>query len=219
MGQLTAATEGSTYEITVALTDETGAAISPTTLVWSLRDDIGTIINGRDSVVATASTSISIVLGADDLVYGEDSTKRFITYEGTYTSSLGTGLPIVAEDWFEIENVTGLGWETGEDVDIEQLPGYRNIKLVQGDDLDLQIRVPFDILGYTWAVTAFRHNSGAVTIPVSASATSSTLGVIQISFQASITSAFEVAEHSWEVKYVNTSLKTRTLIAGALGVL
>ena len=219
MAQLTAATEGSTYEIVVALTDETGAAITPSTLTWSLRDDIGTIVNSRDGVVATCSTSISIVLGADDLVYGENSTKRFVTYEGTYSSSLGSGLPIVAEDWFEIENVTGLGWETGEDVDIEQLPGYRNIKLVQGDDLDLQVRVPFDILGYSWSVTAYQYNAGPVSIPVVASATSSTLGVIQISFQASITSVLAVATHSWEMKYVNTTLKTRTLIAGALEVL
>ena len=69
MAQLGDATENSTYEAIVSLTDETGAAVVPTSLVWSLRDDTGAIVNSRNQVVATCASAISVLLGAADLAY------------------------------------------------------------------------------------------------------------------------------------------------------
>ena len=45
------ANERSTYVITAAFTDETGAPVTPNNgLVWSLMDPLGTVMNSRSAV-------------------------------------------------------------------------------------------------------------------------------------------------------------------------
>ena len=130
-------------------------------------------------------------------------------------------MPIVAEDWFNIINITGLNWETGEDIDIEQKPGIRNMKLVAGDDFEPVFRMNFAASGYTFTTTVNLLNQGDVSIPTS-SAVSTGLTSIQTYFQASITSLFTSTsadrKHSWKMKYVSNASKVRTFIVGDLEV-
>lgn len=102
------AKERSTYVITVAPTDETGAAVTPTTLAWSLRDTFGNVINSRSSVSLTPATSMKVVLHGADLAVGTYGNERKLTLSGTYTSSLGSGLEITGEVTFYIEPFVGV---------------------------------------------------------------------------------------------------------------
>ena len=105
------AKEKSTLVVNVAFTDEDGAAAIPTALSWSLTDTAGTVINSRSSVsVAVPAASNDIVLSGLDLAMqsGEsgDYAVRIFTAEATYTSTLGTGLPVKEQASFMVENLT-----------------------------------------------------------------------------------------------------------------
>ena len=91
----TLATEQSTYIITVAFTDEDGASVVPKTVVWTLTDTSGTVINSRTQVSATPGASVDIVLSGDDLaITGETGKERNVVVEATYDSSRGNDLPL-----------------------------------------------------------------------------------------------------------------------------
>ena len=89
--------EGSTGVITVAFTDEDGAAVTPNTLVYTLVRD-GKIVYSREAFTLTPSSTVNIVLYGNDLLAG--TTKIII--EGAYDSSLGSNLPIKKWDCFEV---------------------------------------------------------------------------------------------------------------------
>lgn len=108
MSVLTAAVEESTAVVTVAFTDETGVAVVPTTITWSLRDENGSIINSRSAVSASPASSINIVLSGNDLIYNIKQTKRFLTVYATYTSTYGTGLPLNLEYEIPITPLEGV---------------------------------------------------------------------------------------------------------------
>lgn len=93
------AKENGTYVVTASFTDETGSAVTPTTLTWTLTDEHGNVINSRQDVsVATPGASNTIVLSGLDLdVKGDEDEARIMTFEGTYSSTNGTGLPLA--DW------------------------------------------------------------------------------------------------------------------------
>ena len=78
----THAKERGTYVVTVAFTDEDGNAEDIKTLVWTLTDLDGNIINSRENVnVATPGASEDIVLsGADLATNGEDSIPSWIRF-------------------------------------------------------------------------------------------------------------------------------------------
>lgn len=99
------AVEESTYVVVAAFTDEEGAAVTPSSVAWTLTDATGNVINSRNSVSATPGTSINIVLSGDDLAIGTNGTSRRVTVQATYNSGLGTGLPLKAECYFSIENL------------------------------------------------------------------------------------------------------------------
>jgi len=70
----------------------------------------GDIINSRSDISATAATTINIVLSGNDLAMEDnDSGKRLVLVEATYTSSYGTGLPLKKEYPFTIDRLTGVG--------------------------------------------------------------------------------------------------------------
>lgn len=89
--------EGGTEIITVAFTDEDGVAVTPNTLAYTLIRD-GKIVNSRENVTLTPSSTVYIVLYGNDLLAG--TTK--IIVEGTYDSSSGSNLPIKKWDCFEV---------------------------------------------------------------------------------------------------------------------
>jgi len=104
----TVAGEESTFAVSATFTDDAGTPVAPDTLTWTLSDLAGSIINGRNQVsVASPAATTTIVLSGADLVLqvGEVShgSRRF-TVEGTYTSSLGAGLPITGECEFVIQD-------------------------------------------------------------------------------------------------------------------
>ena len=104
------ATEQSSFKITATFYDESGNAVAPDTMFWTLTDDEGTsVINSQEDIEIVAPTSSeSILLEGDDLVVdGNAKTKRKITYQGTYTSAeFGAGLPLKDEATFFIIPIT-----------------------------------------------------------------------------------------------------------------
>jgi hypothetical protein len=108
------AVERSTFVVTAAFTDETGAAVVPNSgLTWSLYKRVGappvdTIVNSRNQVAIASASSVSIVLSGADLALTAGQTRaRYVLIEGTYTSTLGT-LPIKDEVVFEIVDLVGV---------------------------------------------------------------------------------------------------------------
>ena len=98
------AESGSTYVLTCAFTDADGTEVTPTTVVWSLTDNNGNIINSRDDVSITPGTSINIVLSGDDLLRS-DGTVRKLTIDAVYNSSTyGTDLPLTEQATFYIND-------------------------------------------------------------------------------------------------------------------
>lgn len=103
----THAVDGSTYVVTASFTDEAGDSVVPNALTWSLRDGTGTIVNSRDAVSITPAASVTIVLQGDDLLYADGAT-RYLTIEGDYDSTNGSGLPINAEVKISVDNLVGV---------------------------------------------------------------------------------------------------------------
>ena len=114
----TLAKEESTFIITVAPTDDTDVAVTPQTMLWTLTDLDGTVINSRTAIdfetdngnseAGTLSTSMAIILNGDDLQItgsGDANEKRILTIEGTYNSDAGTGLPYTDQVIFIVENL------------------------------------------------------------------------------------------------------------------
>ena len=102
------ADEESTYVVTAAFTDEDGTTITPDTLTWTLTQTDGTVVNSRSAVVvASPAASEDIVLKGDDLAIleGERMEERIVTIEATYSSGLGSGLPLKSEIHFHVRNL------------------------------------------------------------------------------------------------------------------
>ena len=66
------AIEQSTYVITASFTDETGAAVVPNSVTWTLVNGDGQVVNSRSAVSVTPASSVTIVLSGDDLDLGTD---------------------------------------------------------------------------------------------------------------------------------------------------
>ncbi len=100
------AIEKSTFPVTAAFTDETGAPVVPLTLKWTLTDAAGNVINNRlDVDISTPAASVDIVLTGADLDADGNGTLRYLTIRGTYNSSLGNGLALVEAVRFEIDDL------------------------------------------------------------------------------------------------------------------
>lgn len=106
----THADEQSTYVVTAAFTDENGDAVVPNSIVWSLTDEDGVVVNSReDEAVGSPAASIDIVLkGADLKVTGTADVVRVVTVEATYTSDLGANLPLKGAARFVIDNLVAV---------------------------------------------------------------------------------------------------------------
>ena len=85
------AKDQSTYFVTAEFLDESGDPVTPITLVWSLLDGLGAVVNGRLDVPITPAASVTIALSGDDLIFSDDPLpdERHALFEGTYTSSQG----------------------------------------------------------------------------------------------------------------------------------
>ena len=106
----TEALEQGAYTVTVAFTDEDGAAVTPNSIVWALTDDQGRTINSRSAVTATApAASYNIILSGSDLAIPRaGELDRIVTVEATYDSSYGTSLPFKDEITFKVHPLTNV---------------------------------------------------------------------------------------------------------------
>lgn len=106
----TPAVEESTVAFQVSFTDESSPPqpMSPTTLNWSLYDINGNVINSRSLVSITPAETVTIVLSGNDLQLTSAPNQRRLVLRGTYSSSLGSGLPLVEQIHFLVEDVTGV---------------------------------------------------------------------------------------------------------------
>ena len=91
----TSVIEGSTIVVTAAFTDEDGDSVAPNELKYTLKRE-GVIVNSKEEISITPSSSVDVVLSGDDLPQG---TLYFII-EGTYDSNAGTDLSL--KGWAKI---------------------------------------------------------------------------------------------------------------------
>jgi hypothetical protein len=98
--------ERGTLVMYAAFTDHAGASVVPNAgLCWTLTDQEGGIINHRERVAITPAATVTIVLHGDDLALTSSFTRRILTIEGTYDSTLGTDLELKAQAIFNIEDL------------------------------------------------------------------------------------------------------------------
>lgn len=83
--------------------DTPANVVTPTSIVWSLSDAHGVIINERHNVVVTPASTVSWRLTADDLAIGSTNNIRIITVFALYDSTLGTGNRLRVQAKFPIE--------------------------------------------------------------------------------------------------------------------
>jgi hypothetical protein len=102
------AIEGSTYVVTASFTDESGNAVTPNTVTWTLTSKGGTVINSREDVSETPGTSVDIVLTGDDLAIGSNGQQRILTVNAVYDSSYGTDLPLKGRCTFTVEDLVAV---------------------------------------------------------------------------------------------------------------
>lgn len=104
-----------TRAVTVAFKDTDGSAVTPDTVTWTLtnRSEFGTapsIINLRDAVSVTPSTTVNIVLTGLDLAFltgekGCETVQRLLLIEYVYDSAtMGNNVPDKIQYEFEIQN-------------------------------------------------------------------------------------------------------------------
>ncbi len=106
------AREESTFPLTVAFTYKSGTVsvgFTPNTVLWTLNDENGNLINNRTSVVATPGSSVNIVLEGDDLTITGTVRKIVkLLLEGTYNSTtFGDNKPYTEEATIVIDNLVG----------------------------------------------------------------------------------------------------------------
>ena len=103
----TKAVEGSTYIISATFTDDSGSAVTPGSIAYTLTTENGYIVNSLENEAVTPGTSVDIVLSGDDLqiLNGESKTvvtingekfnqvNRHCTIEWVYDSNAGQDLP------------------------------------------------------------------------------------------------------------------------------
>ena len=108
------AIEGGYYPVTVAFLDEDGDAVIPNanTIYWTLTNNKGTVINGRDYEAKASAASIVIELDGSDLAIlaGETAeiVRRRLIVQWVYNSSLGNNKKGRTECIFRLRNLTRL---------------------------------------------------------------------------------------------------------------
>jgi len=99
------AMEEGSYTLQFTFLDEDGAAMTPTALTEKLTDLSGTVINGINRSITPSSVQ-TITYSATALTLSQGvGRKRLCTLTGTYDSTYGTSLSLVATAEFEIQQV------------------------------------------------------------------------------------------------------------------
>lgn len=109
------AQEGSTYAVSIRLYERRMSVLSsnsitiiPSSASWTLLDDNGEVVNGKDSIPISPSSRMTVVLsGADLILNGDYPERRRLIIEGTYDGAYGSNLPFRKELIFHIEDIKG----------------------------------------------------------------------------------------------------------------
>jgi hypothetical protein len=91
------AIELSSFEVRIDWEDEQGNSTAPDTMSWTLHDVDNNVVNSRLDVSITTPVASELVFleGLDLEIIGKDPVKRYVTFEGTYTSpNHGAGKPL-----------------------------------------------------------------------------------------------------------------------------
>lgn len=91
--------EESSGSIIIRFRDRDDQPVVPTAAKWTLTEESGTVINGRQDVsIATPSTMEEILLKGADLALSTSfqgtSEKKIFTVQATYDSDLGSDIPL-----------------------------------------------------------------------------------------------------------------------------
>lgn len=103
--------EQGVYAVTVGpFVDETGDAVTPSAITWTLSDRAGAAVNGRTGVSVTPGSTVTIVLQGEDLQIADTlhDNRRELLIEWTYDSSLGNDLPGKDALYFEVQPLAGV---------------------------------------------------------------------------------------------------------------
>jgi hypothetical protein len=110
------AKQNGSYLVEISLTAENSEGVEesviPTSVVWSLMDKDGNIINSRDEVAVggTLTASTLIRLGSSDLVIQDSETNRdtvlrHLVVQVTYDSDSTVGVPLTEMLTFILQNL------------------------------------------------------------------------------------------------------------------
>lgn len=104
--ELVEVVDQSTKIIPITFKDENDVAITPLTgsVTWTLYNEKGTIINGREDEPETSALTVYVVLTGDDLKHSEGS-RRIVVAKARYNSTLGNNLRIVNMASFNIRSL------------------------------------------------------------------------------------------------------------------
>ena len=104
------AREQGTLLVKLTFYDEENNEVTPSTVLWTLTDVNGAIINSKEDVALTGITNPDyVVLTGNDLaISGNNDVIRKLLVEATYNSAHGTGLKLNQEIEFSIENLTAI---------------------------------------------------------------------------------------------------------------
>lgn len=96
---------GSSLTVKVVVKDENGVTVQPATSSWSLLDEAGQIVAGRQDVALTPSKSMTVYLRGSDtqLDTGTNFATRTIKVTSTYGAKDGTILDVVESLVFQIQ--------------------------------------------------------------------------------------------------------------------
>lgn len=85
------AVEKSTFVITASFFDENGVAAVLSELAWTLTDNFGVVMNGRQSQgITPPAATVTVYLSGDDLSLPDKNRPvRILTFVGKYNSSVG----------------------------------------------------------------------------------------------------------------------------------
>ena len=99
------AIEKSTYVITAAFKDSAGADVVPNSVVWTLTNSNGAVVNEREDVPITPASTVNVVLSGDDLALEDHGPRRILTVLALYDSPYGDDLPMRARAVFNIDDL------------------------------------------------------------------------------------------------------------------
>ena len=102
--------EQGTFALQLDFAAAAGTALPPNSAHWTLTDANGNIINGREDVeISTPAASENLVLSGLDLELDDpEDNVRVLLIKWTFSSDLGTDLPMHRQLCFEIENMVAI---------------------------------------------------------------------------------------------------------------